>query len=245
MDIVCARFHCAICESVDICSNCEAAGLPGNLDADDGGHNTSHIMIKIPIPLNSSKVQTASRRAQQLWTDRDSLYVQRTPNRRVCADSLREADAVTIIGSGSKHACSGCCDRKALDLRIACKGCNQSNVGVRFQCATCPATKTQSYSLCANCEQRLHLLHDPMHIFFKLPRPVDLPIESQFAILPILYRQPSGPAGRLNSSHPKAYLATLYHNAALCDHCMDRIKGMWFRRVYCAKDLCNDHRSAG
>lgn len=46
MDIVGARFHCAICESVDICSNCEAAGLPGNLDAPDGGHNSSHIMIK-------------------------------------------------------------------------------------------------------------------------------------------------------------------------------------------------------
>ncbi|KAH8110921.1 hypothetical protein DFH11DRAFT_1617885 [Phellopilus nigrolimitatus] len=73
-----------------------------------------------------------------------------------------------------------------------------------------------------------------MHIFFKLLRPVDRPIESQFAILPILQ-----PSGRLNSSHPKAYLATLYHNAALCDHCMDRIKGVWFRCVYCAKDLCD------
>lgn len=49
MDIVGARFHCAICESVDICSNCEAAGLPGNLDADEGGHNSSHIMIKVFI----------------------------------------------------------------------------------------------------------------------------------------------------------------------------------------------------
>lgn len=46
-DIVGARFHCAICASVDICSNCEAAGLPGNLDDDDGGHSSSHIMIKV------------------------------------------------------------------------------------------------------------------------------------------------------------------------------------------------------
>ncbi|KAH8118121.1 hypothetical protein DFH11DRAFT_1572447 [Phellopilus nigrolimitatus] len=69
-----------------------------------------------------------------------------------------------------------------------------------------------------------------MHIFFKLPRPVDRPIESQFAILPILYRQPAGPA---------VYLATLHHNAVLCDHCMDCIKGVWFRCVYCAKDLCD------
>ncbi|KAH8110024.1 hypothetical protein DFH11DRAFT_1805964 [Phellopilus nigrolimitatus] len=35
------------------------------------------------------------------------------------------------------------------------------------------------------------------------------------------------------------YLATLYHNAALCDHCMDRIKDEWFRYVYCAKNLCD------
>ncbi|KAH8109254.1 hypothetical protein DFH11DRAFT_1691207 [Phellopilus nigrolimitatus] len=244
MDIVCARFRCATCELVDICSNCECsncevAGLPGNLDTDDGGHNTSHIMIKIPIPLNSSKVQTASRRARQLWTGRDSLYVQCTPSRRVRADSLREADAVTIIGSGSKHARGGRCDHKALDLRIACKGCNQSNVGVRFQ-----SVVRSSYCSvqCANCEQQSYLLHDPMHIFFKLPQPVDRPIESQFAILPILYvpiALPSRPADRLNSSHPKACLATLYHNVALCDRCMDRIKGVWFRCMYCAKDLCD------
>ncbi|KAH8105523.1 hypothetical protein DFH11DRAFT_1733424 [Phellopilus nigrolimitatus] len=144
----------------------EAAGLPGNLDADDGGHNTSHIMIKIPIPL---KIRAKCRQRADARGSYGPV-----------------ATHFTIIGSGSKHARGGRCDRKALDLRIACKGCNQSNIGVRFQCATCPATKTQSYSLCANCEQRSYLLHDPMHIFFKLPRPVDRPIESQFAILPIL-----------------------------------------------------------
>lgn len=56
--IVGARFHCAICESVDICSNCESAGLPGNLNAADGGHNSSHIMIKVrrllPFPTLSN-----------------------------------------------------------------------------------------------------------------------------------------------------------------------------------------------
>ena len=45
-DIVGARFHCVVCDSVDICSNCESAGLPGNLDSSDGGHDSSHIMIK-------------------------------------------------------------------------------------------------------------------------------------------------------------------------------------------------------
>jgi Zinc finger, ZZ type len=47
LDIVGARFHCAVCDSVDICSNCESAGLPGNLTSPDGGHDSSHIMIKV------------------------------------------------------------------------------------------------------------------------------------------------------------------------------------------------------
>lgn len=46
-DIVGARFHCVVCDSVDICSNCESVGLPGNLDSSDGGHDSSHIMIKV------------------------------------------------------------------------------------------------------------------------------------------------------------------------------------------------------
>ena len=49
LDIVGARFHCAICDLVDICSNCESAGLPGNLDSADGGHNSSHILIKARV----------------------------------------------------------------------------------------------------------------------------------------------------------------------------------------------------
>ena len=48
-DIVGARFHCALCDNIDICSNCESAGLPGNLTAPDGGHDSSHIMIKVSI----------------------------------------------------------------------------------------------------------------------------------------------------------------------------------------------------
>ena len=59
-EIVGARFHCAICENVDICSNCDAAGLPGNLDSADGGHVSSHIMIKVrPPPFRRSFVFAA------------------------------------------------------------------------------------------------------------------------------------------------------------------------------------------
>lgn len=46
-DIIGARFHCAICADVDICSNCESAGLPGDLHSSEGGHDSSHILIKV------------------------------------------------------------------------------------------------------------------------------------------------------------------------------------------------------
>ncbi|RXW23967.1 hypothetical protein EST38_g1863 [Candolleomyces aberdarensis] len=72
LPIVGAIFHCAICDSIDICSNCEAAGLPGNLESADGGHNSTHILIKIPYVLERSELQTASRAAMDLWRGRDS-----------------------------------------------------------------------------------------------------------------------------------------------------------------------------
>lgn len=34
------------------------------------------------------------------------------------------------------------------------------------------------------------------------------------------------------------YLADVYHSSAVCDRCMQRIHGAWFRCAYCAKDLC-------
>lgn len=37
------------------------------------------------------------------------------------------------------------------------------------------------------CEARSYAVHDPMHIFLKLPRPVDIPIEVDGQLLPILY----------------------------------------------------------
>ena len=36
-----------------------------------------------------------------------------------------------------------------------------------------------------------------------------------------------------------AYLADLTHNSAVCDRCMTRIQGEWFRCVYCGMDLCD------
>lgn len=31
----------------------------------------------------------------------------------------------------------------------------------------------------------------------------------------------------------------MVHQAAVCDRCMTRIQGEWFRCAYCAKDLCD------
>ena len=39
------------------------------------------------------------------------------------------------------------------------------------------------------------------------------------------------------------YIKSLYHHTSLCDVCMERIRGEWFRCVYCAKDLCRDHEA--
>lgn len=36
------------------------------------------------------------------------------------------------------------------------------------------------------------------------------------------------------------YLLDLLHSAAVCDRCMQRITGEWFRCVYCAIDLCDN-----
>ena len=35
------------------------------------------------------------------------------------------------------------------------------------------------------------------------------------------------------------YLQDVLHNSAVCDRCMVRIVGEWFRCVYCAKDFCD------
>ena len=74
-----------------------------------------------------------------------------------------------------------------------------------------------------------------MHIFFKFPRPVQQQLKFQSPLVPILYK--SGPGG--SEPDPKPYLQTLTHNSALCDRCMTRIKGEWFRCAYCALDLCD------
>ncbi|CCM00246.1 uncharacterized protein FIBRA_02275 [Fibroporia radiculosa] len=240
-DIVGARFHCAICDSVDICANCESAGLPGNLDSADGGHDSSHILIKIPYPLGPAELQSASRRAKSVWWGRDAVTGQKMRPRR---NSLLSAYDRTVLGTGTHNSSSstlngvGSVAVDTDDHGIRCDACGQYIVGVRYQCASCPS-KPKPYSLCSNCEEHSYVLHDPMHIFFNFPRPLDRPLLVDTPLIRRLYKYPAGPLdGRYDRDDPKGYLATLEHGIALCDRCMTRINGEWFRCGYCSKDLC-------
>lgn len=253
MEIVGARFHCAICPSVDICSNCESAGLPGNLTSPDGGHDSSHIMIKVPFPLTSSEVDQASRRALLLWTGRDGPNLQSV--RGVQGDSVGSIGsggspsgdpyADTVIGLNGAAATDGPHGgMQKMDHGINCKGCRNNIMGVRYQCACCPSPDGEGYSLCQNCEARSYQLHDPMHCFFKIPRPVDRKIQEDDALLPPVYILAAGESLDVlppeAMSDPRAYLQTIVHRVALCDRCIQRISGEWYHCAYCAKDLCDE-----
>ncbi|OSX64438.1 hypothetical protein POSPLADRAFT_1138078 [Postia placenta MAD-698-R-SB12] len=253
-DIVGARFHCAICDAVDICSNCESAGLPGNLHESDGGHSSSHIMIKIPYPLGTAELQSASQMAKSLWSGRDAATGQRVRSRR---NSLTSAYDRTVLGIGSRNNGNSSLDNASVaieadDHGVRCDGCGGYVVGIRYQCASCPSLP-KPYSLCAHCEERSYILHDPFHVFFKFPRPLNRPLQVGRPLVPKLYKYPAGPPdGNYAMSNPKgtclhcdvlhsattAYLAGLVHSFALCDRCMTRINGEWYRCGYCSIDLC-------
>ncbi|KAI0675835.1 hypothetical protein C8Q78DRAFT_1066496 [Trametes maxima] len=234
-EIIGARFHCAVCNNIDICQNCDAAGLPGNLDSPDGGHISSHIMIKIPHPIPTADLQSTSQMAIKLWTVRDAAYVQASSvNGHARRNSLGSAYSHTVLGTGTRVDASAA----AAEHGIACDGCAQPIVGVRYQCANCPSYP-KSISLCERCEARSYALHDPWHVFFKLPRPVDRPLVLQ-PPLPRLYKTPAGPAGGVfNLADPKGYLQNLTHQFAVCDRCMSHIRGEWHHCAYCPKDLCD------
>ncbi|PCH36367.1 hypothetical protein WOLCODRAFT_108609 [Wolfiporia cocos MD-104 SS10] len=237
-DIVGARFHCAICDSIDICANCESAGLPGNLDASDGGHSSSHIMIKIPYPLGTAELQSASQRAKNLWGGRDAATGQKVRSRR---NSQITAYERTVIGVGLRSdAASDAASVVAEtdDHGVRCSNCSEPIVGLRYQCATCISIP-KPYSLCATCEERSYMIHDPMHVFIQFPRPLDRPLQVEVPLVPQVYKTPAGPpAGQYDPGNPKKYLKSLKHSYLLCDCCMNYIHGEWFRCAYCSKDLC-------
>lgn len=212
--------------------------------------------------MDSAQVESASRRARNLWSQRNGTLS--VPHQRQRSNSSGSDSMPTVIGLN---------DESCGARYIYCRGCNELIEGVRFQCVHCPSLP-QSYSLvshsmpmvitslillkCGNCEPRSYDLHDPMHAFFKIPRPLDRAINSPFALLPLVYKTPVAQGfegdqdptgwsavllvrrGSLLRLFPLAYLRNLVHAATLCDCCVQRIRGEWFRCCYCSADYCAD-----
>ncbi|KAH9072357.1 hypothetical protein EDB83DRAFT_219235 [Lactarius deliciosus] len=227
-DIVGPRFHCIECnEDTNICSDCEIAG---SLDASNGKHSSSHITMKVPVPINDP--QDVSQRVHGHWQRHSQDHTDlRLTSGSVSSISYRDSAGTDTVG-GYIHSQS-------------CNSCEEPIIGIRYQCLNCPS-KPSSFNLCSDCEVKSYRVHDPMHAFLKIPRPVDIPgpLESEFPIMPILYRDPAGPPPGSPSSNissdPAAYLRDLTHAFARCDRHMQRIVGKWYRCAYCAKDLCAD-----
>ncbi|KAH9024596.1 hypothetical protein EDB84DRAFT_430853 [Lactarius hengduanensis] len=219
-DIVGPRFHCVDCEKdVNTCSDCEIAGLFGSPYASNGEHSSSHIMMKIPVPINETQDVSQLTHRRRYSQDSDGATLRLAPD--------KVEDYTHIHPQG-------------------CNSCKEPIIGVRYQCLSCPS-KPSSFNLCSDCEVKSYRVHNPMHTFLKIPRPVDMPgpLESELPIIPILYRYPAGPAPGSPSDisgDPEAYLHDLKHSFALCDRHVSRgrIVGRWYRCAFCAKDLCAD-----
>ncbi|KAF8312589.1 uncharacterized protein EI90DRAFT_3294699 [Cantharellus anzutake] len=128
-----------------------------------------------------------------------------------------------------------------MNHHILCRGCDKSIIGVRYQCASCPSQPSSSaYNLCEDCEAVSFTLHDAMHIFVKIPRPVDRPIENSRPLITPIYEIPAGQDrdGNRYGEGYRDYLSRIKHNAALCDRCVDHIYGTWYRCANCDADLC-------
>lgn len=86
-------------------------------------------------------------------------------------------------------------------------------------------------------------MHDSSHVFFRLDRPVHIPLQSATPLLPVLYKYRVGavPSGITVDAHnPTAYLQHVLHRETLCDIHSDQIRGIWLRCAHCAAgfDIC-------
>ncbi|KAH8921063.1 hypothetical protein BT69DRAFT_1321047 [Atractiella rhizophila] len=73
---------------------------------------------------------------------------------------------------------------------VLCNGCDRAIVGMRWLCANC--STDPSYNLCEDCEKSSQIIHDPLHAFLRLPRPLERPLPRLPRLLPILYQQTIG-----------------------------------------------------
>jgi hypothetical protein len=199
-------------------------------------------MLKIPMPLSMHEVQRFSQHVHGHRHGLDGVDLRGiSPLMRSSPGSVSSVSAGTVL-----HANEGGTEIEQDYVHLeVCNSCGEPIVGIRYQCLNCPS-KPNSFNLCSDCEIKSYKVHNPLHTFLKIPRPVDNPgpLESEFSIIPILYQEPAGPipgspAADI-SGNPEAYLRDLKHTFALCDRDMLRIVGKWYRCAFCAKDLCAD-----
>ena len=117
--------------------------------------------VKIPYPLASTEVETASRRAISLWHGRDRPELRSVRRRSSSEDS---AHARTVVGlravNGGPHSRHASYSN---EHHLSCRACNivcssqpypqylliimlQTIVGIRYQCASCQSSPS-SYNL--------------------------------------------------------------------------------------------------
>ncbi|KAI0299236.1 hypothetical protein BC826DRAFT_996172, partial [Russula brevipes] len=183
-------------------------------------------MLKIPMSLNLQEIQRVSERADDL---------------RYAGDRADSHVNSHIVSPPPLAGLSPKIEEGSTDPQV-CNSCSEPILTIRYQCLNCPSIPF-SFNLCSECEVKSWEVHDPMHVFLKIPRPVDIPgpLESESPFIPILYQFPAGPdADEEPRLDPQAYLRKLVHHFALCDLHMTRIVGKWYRCAFCAKDLCAD-----
>ncbi|KAF8889281.1 hypothetical protein BD779DRAFT_1520749 [Infundibulicybe gibba] len=226
-DIVGQRFYCLICKNMNTCSDCQLAGLPSILGSTNGDvHTPLHSMFIFPFPMDPSQLGDLFRRMREGWTKNELNF-----------SPPRAMPGVSSVGSGHETAVN-----RGYSHNISCSACVKLIIGTRYQCGSCPSLPS-GYSLCQDCEEKSHLVHDPNHIFFRLPRPVDRPLQSSSPLIRALYSTPAGPPLRMIQANQKDYYKKLLHPGAKCNRCIGRsdcIKGVWFRCANCPDmDLCD------
>ncbi|TIA70222.1 hypothetical protein E3P91_03199 [Wallemia ichthyophaga] len=219
-DIIGPRFHCAVCALYDLCQNCESLGA-----ADGNGHDETHVMMKIPLPLSLHEVQQVSARARHMWnSDRNGTPTIQTENTQLRG---MESGVVTHNFTPTNH-------------HTRCNGCNTNITGERYACLHCSG----EYNLCSECENMSYVLHDSLHIFLKLDYQLREPgLRGMGGSIPVLYHLPAGKTVDGSDTHtgPNEYLSTIRHDKVVCDRCMEPVMGKWFRCVNLAGsyDLCS------
>lgn len=111
-------------------------------------------MIKIPFPLQHHEVRTASRRAMHLWAGRDAQGNGKPPMMNDDLTGLEknamlsDYDGTVLGDKKGRNSMNGSIKgADPLDHRIQCNECGKNIVGVRYQCAGCPALPGNVYSL--------------------------------------------------------------------------------------------------